>query len=79
MGIHLLLLHEFRIGTIIDDVTPKYRGCQGRIDFLGTHIFELSVQDKVIALSTEINGSLLSQKDERENISILNMSHSSQG
>jgi hypothetical protein len=52
-------------------VTSKYRGCQGRIDFLGAHIFELSVKDKVIALGTEIDGSLFSQKNERENISIL--------
>jgi hypothetical protein len=54
-------------------VTSKYRGCQGRIDFLGAHIFELSVKDKVIALGTEIDGSLFSQKNERENISILNI------
>jgi hypothetical protein len=45
----LLLFHELRVRTVVDDIAPKHRCGKGTIDLLGVDILELSVEDEVVA------------------------------
>lgn len=47
---YLLLFHKFRIWNIIDDVLAEDRRAQDGVDLFGVDVFELRVQDKLIAL-----------------------------
>lgn len=52
-------------------MTPEHRGCERRVDLLGTHIPEFSIQNEFVTLGAEVNGGFLSQEDEGEDISVL--------
>ena len=39
----LLLFHELRVGTVIDNVLAKYRCGKMRVDFLGIDILQFAV------------------------------------
>lgn len=65
---HLFLLHEFGVGAVIDDVLAKHRRCQDRVDVLGGDILDLSVEDELVALCSNVDGSLLAEQDEGENV-----------
>lgn len=72
--IHLLLLHQFGIRTVIYNAGTKDRGSEGAVDFLGIGIFQLSVEDEFVALSAKKDGSLSTQKHECEDVAILGIS-----
>lgn len=68
---YLLLLHELGVRAVIYDVpTEDWRRKRG-IDFFGTDILELAVQDEVIAFGAQVNRGLFAEKDEGEDVAIL--------
>lgn len=68
---YLLLLHELRVGAVIDDVTAK-NGCgQDGVDLLCVHVAQLAVQDEIVALGTETDSHFLSKEDKGENVAML--------
>ena len=69
--LYLLLLHEFRIGTIIYNILAKYRRGQRSIDFFRIHIFQLPIQYEVIALRAQADRGLLPEQDECEDVAVL--------
>jgi hypothetical protein len=68
---YLLLLHELRVGTVVDYILPKHRLCQAIVDLLGTDMAMLSVQDEVIALGANIDRSPLAEKNKCEAVTVL--------
>ena len=73
MQSYLLLLHQFRVGTIVDNISSKDRRCKHRIDLLGIDVLVFAVQDELIAISSQVDGRLLSQQNERETIAIFRL------
>lgn len=71
MVAHLLLLHELRVGTVIDDILAEHGGREGRVDLLGIDVLDLSVEDKVVAGSVEADGHLATEEDKGEDWAIL--------
>ena len=68
---HLLLLHELRVWTIVDDICAKDWCRQRTVDLLSVDILQLAVQDEIVALGAQADSGLLAQEDESEDISIL--------
>lgn len=68
---YLLLLHELRVGAVIHHVASEYGGGQGGVDLFGIYVLELSVKDEVVARGANGDSGLLSEKNEREDIAIL--------
>ena len=68
---YLLLLHELRVGAVVDDILAKDRCAEWGVDLLGIDILDLSVEDKVVACGVEANGHLATKEDEGEDIAIL--------
>ena len=68
---HLLLLHELRVGTVIDDILAEHGSREGRVDLLGIDILDLSVEDKVVASSVEADRHLATEEDKGEDWAIL--------
>jgi hypothetical protein len=67
----LLLLHELGIGAIVDNVLAKDGSGQNRVDVLGVDVLELSVQNKVVALSADVDGGLLAEQDKGVDVAVL--------
>ena len=53
------MLHKFRIRTIVDNIRSEDGRCKLAVDFFGVDILQLSIEDELIALDTEIYGCLL--------------------
>jgi hypothetical protein len=70
-GAHLLLLHELRVRTVINDMAPKDRGRERRINLFRTNVPELPIQDEFIALGAKVYSGLLSEKDKGKDVPIL--------
>jgi hypothetical protein len=68
---YLLLLHELRVRAVVDNIAAKDRGRQWRINLFGANIAQLAIHDELIALCAQIDGSLLAEKNERENVTVL--------
>jgi len=68
---NLLLFHQLSVGAVIDDVLAEDGSREHGVDLLSVDILELAVQDEVVALSSDIDGGLLSEKNEGEDISVL--------
>lgn len=49
---YLFLLHEFRIGTIIHDITAKDRCRERRIYFFSTDISNFAIENEIVTLGT---------------------------
>lgn len=68
---HPLLLHELAVGAVIDDIPAKDRRGQDTVDLLGIDILGLAIQDELVALGADIDGGLLAEENEGENIAKL--------
>ena len=68
---YLFLLHKLRIWHIIDDAPANDWGGQNGVYLLGIHVFELSVQDELVAFRPKVDGDFPTKKDEGENITML--------
>ena len=73
---YLFLLHELCIWDIIDDAFANDGGGQNRVYLLGIYVFELSIQDELVAFGPKIDGHLSTEKDKGEDITILGDSRS---
>ena len=58
---YLFLLHEFRVWTIIHNITPENRGSQGAVYFLGIDVPMLAVEDKIVSLGSQTDSGLFAQ------------------
>ena len=67
----LLLLHQFRVWTIVDNILAEYRRSQRSIDFLRIDILVFRVQDEVVTLCSKTHSSLLAEENERKDITVL--------
>lgn len=70
-GIYLLLFDELGVWAVVHDVGPEDRRSELAIDLLRIDILQLSIEDKFISIRPKINGSLLSQENEREDVAVL--------
>ena len=71
--IHLLLLHELRVRTVIYHIFPKHWSGERAVDFLRVQVFVLSVEYEVISLHAQAYSRLLSEEYEREDVTILQL------
>src|SRR5690606_8972227 len=46
---YLLLLHELRVGAVVDHIPSEDRGGQASVDFFGVDVLELAVEDEVVS------------------------------
>lgn len=68
---YLLLLHELGVGAVIDNIAAKDRGRQWRINLFGANVAQLAIHDELITLCAQVDGSLLAEKNESENVTVL--------
>ena len=71
MQVYLLLLHELRVRAVVDDVLAKDGGGEDGVDVLCADVLGLAVQNEVVARAADIDGSLLAQEDEGEDVAVL--------
>jgi hypothetical protein len=65
------LLHELRVGAIIDHIFAKDGSCKDGIDLFSANVANLAVEDEFVALGSDINGRLLAEEDKCEAFSVL--------
>ncbi len=65
------MLHELRVGAIINDILSEHRGGKDGVNLLGVDVTKLAIQDEVVALGSDVDGRLLAKQDEGENIAVL--------
>lgn len=70
-GSYLLLLHQFRIGTVVDDTPAEDGGGERGVNLLSANILQLAIQDEIIALRTEKDSRLLAEQNKSEDITVL--------
>ena len=74
-GLHvrtdLLLLHELRVGAVIDNIPTKDRSGENSVDLLGVDVAKLAVEDKLVALGSHVDGGLLAEQDEGKDVAVL--------
>jgi len=70
-GAHLFLLHELRVGAVVDDILAKDRCAERGVDLLGVDVLDLSVEDEVVAGGVEAHSHLAAEEDKGEDIAIL--------
>ena len=46
----LLLLHEFRVRAIVDDVASKHGRCERAVHLLGVDVLKFPVENEFVAL-----------------------------
>lgn len=68
---YLLLLHELRVGAVVDNSGTENWGGEFCVDLLGVHVLEFAIKDELVASSSQVYGRLLSEKDKGEDIAIL--------
>lgn len=57
----LFLLHQLGVRAVIDHILSKDRCGQDSINFLRVDIFQLAIENEVVALSTQVYSSFLAQ------------------
>lgn len=57
--IYLLLLHEFGVGTVVDNIRSEDGCCKLAVDFFGVDVLQLSIEDKLIAFNAEVDSCFL--------------------
>lgn len=65
------MFHELGVGAVVHDIGPKDGRGQFAVDLLSIDIFQLSIQNKLVALGPEINGGLLAQENESKDVTVL--------
>lgn len=68
---YLLLLHELRVGTVVNHIFSKDRGCEDCVDFLGVDVLQLAVQYEFVARRSDVDGCFLAEENEGKDIAIL--------
>lgn len=68
---YLLLLHKLSIWAVVYHMTPKHRSCKWGIDLFGADISKLAVQNEIVPLGAQVDGCLLTEENECEDIAIL--------
>lgn len=68
---NLFLLHELRIGAVVDNIATKDRSGQDGVDFLSIDVLELSVENEVVSGRPNSDGGLLAEKHEGEDVTKL--------
>ncbi len=68
----LLLFHQLRIRAIVYHALTKYRSCERAIDFLRVDIFQLSVEDELVALLPKTHCRLFPEQNKGKDFAILN-------
>lgn len=59
MHSYLLLLHQLGIGTVVNNIRSEDGCCEFAIDFFCIHVFELPIENKLIAFHAKVNCCLL--------------------
>lgn len=57
--LHLLLLHQLCIGTVIYHAFAKDWGAKRAVDLFRTGVFQLGIEDELVALLAQAYGRLL--------------------
>ena len=68
---HLLLFHELRVGTVIDDVLAENWGGERGVDIFSIDILQFAVEDEFIAFGADIDSHLPPEHNEGEHIAVL--------
>jgi hypothetical protein len=68
---NLLLLHELRIGAVVDNILAENGSRKNGVDIFGAHVADLAVQDEVVALGADVDGGLLAEQNEGEAVAVL--------
>lgn len=68
---YLLLFHELCVWHIVDDIFSEDWGRQDRVYFLGIDVFDLSIQDELIAFGSKIDSHFPAEEYECIDIAIL--------
>ena len=71
--LNLLLLHEFRIWHVVNDVFPKNGRGEHWIDLFGVHVLKFPVEDELITLWSKVHRNFSAKKNKREDIAILEL------
>ena len=71
---YLLLLHEFGVRHVIDNVFTEYRRGEDGIDLFGIDVLELSIENELIAFGAQVDRDLSAKKDESVDIPVLEIS-----
>lgn len=53
------MLHEFGVGTVVDNIRSEDRCCKLAVDFFGVDVLQLSIEDKLIAFNAKVNSCFL--------------------
>jgi hypothetical protein len=73
-GTCLLLLHQLRVGAVVDDILAKDRCRELAVDLLGVDILDLAIEDEVVAGCVKAHGHFLTKEDKGEDIAVLHAS-----
>ena len=57
--LNLLLFHQLCIGTIIDHAFAKDRGAKRTVDLFCTGVFQLGIENEIVALLAQAHGGFL--------------------
>jgi hypothetical protein len=68
---YLLLFHQLRIRTIVDNILAENWCGKGAVNILGVDMAEFAIQDELVALGANIDSSFLAEQDKGENVAIL--------
>lgn len=69
-----LLLDELGIGTIVDHIRPEHWSGQGAVHLLRVHVFQLAIENELVALHAQVDGGVASQKHKGEDVAVLDQS-----
>lgn len=65
------MLHQLRVGTVVDNISAKDGRGQRTVDFFGIDVLQLAIEDEVVAFGAQADSGLLAEKDEGEDIAVL--------
>lgn len=69
VGCHyLFLLHQLRVGTVIDDVPTKDRSGQNSVNLLSIDVLELAIENEIVSGGANGNGGFLAKENKSEDI-----------
>lgn len=66
-----LLLHEFRVGAVIDNIAAENGSCQGAVYLLGVGILKTTVENEIVAIDTKTACNISTEKNKCEHIAVL--------
>lgn len=57
--VYLLLLHKFRVGTVVDNIRSEDGCCKLAVDFFGVDVLQLSIEDELVAFNSKVDSCFL--------------------